>query len=283
MTATIRSVLSAIAGSLAFGLVTLTAGAALAGGGNCGCGTSPPTPPTPPSPPHGHPFPGPPNEVNVNVNVNVANAVAVNTNASALSSGSASASGSGSSAAFYGGGGGGGSYIGPSATGFVQNLNVSGGEARRTAFEATRTRMIKVVIEASCIDEKDVPHPASQVTPDRDIDDGYEGEIYRCIAGTHMQYVFAEYGGRIAFDHGQTVTCLNAQALYHSAGGKLECRAQRPARDCNERSLLRRFGAGVKILTMISVEHYTDYREESVQSQTAGTISLDGGVGGMVY
>jgi hypothetical protein len=98
-----------------------------------------------------------------------------------------------------------------------------------------------------------------------------------------MQYVFATYAGQIAFDHGQTVTCLKAQALYHAPGGHLECRAQRPARDCNERSLLRRFGAGVKILTMLRIERYTDYREESVQTQAAGSISLDGGVGGMVY
>ena len=28
-------------------------------------------------------------------------------------------------------------------------------------------------------------------------------------------------------------------------GGRIECRAQKPARDCNERSLLRRFGAGI--------------------------------------
>jgi hypothetical protein len=139
------------------------------------------------------------------------------------------------------------------------------------------------VIQAVCIDDKDVPHPASQVTPDRDIEDSYEGEIYRCIAGTHMQYVWAEYAGKITFDHGQTVNCAKADALWHSAGGKVECRPQKPARDCNERSLLRRFGAGVKILTMITVERYTDYREETTQSSSAGSLSLDGGVGGMVY
>ena len=66
---------------------------------------------------------------------------------------------------------------------------------------------------------------------------------------------------------------------------QLTCRPQRPARDCNERSLLRRFGAGVKILTIMTTEKYTAYREETVQErQTLSTsFSLDGGVGGVVY
>jgi hypothetical protein len=155
-----------------------------------------------------------------------------------------------------------------------------------------------VVIQAVCLDDKDVPHPASQVTPDRDIDDAYDGELYRCIAGTRMQYTWAEFDGHVAFDHGTTVTCEKNEALYHSPGGPgaagpggpaasgggvLSCRPQKPARDCNERSLLRRFGAGVKVLTMLTVEKYTAYHEETTQSSTATALSLDGGVGGIMY
>jgi len=77
--------------------------------------------------------------------------------------------------------------------------------------------------------------------------------------------------------------CQKDEALYHSPGGKVECRVQKPARDCNERSLLRRFGAGVKILTMITVEKYTEHREEASQSSSGGSMILDGGVGGVVY
>ena len=300
MTATIKSILGALAGGLVFGALTLSAGAALAGGaGGCGCSPpppccAPPTPPAPPSPPptpccapptppHGYPI----NLPGVNVNINIAASLTVNTTATAAAQSSASAGALGFGAAnsmvlFNGGGGGGGGVV-PGATSYVQSLNVLGGEAQRTAFESTRTRMRKVIIEASCIDDKDVPHPASQVTPDRDIEDSYDGEIYRCIAGTHMQYVLADYAGQANFEHGETVICGKAEALYHAPGGNVACRAQRPARDCNERSLLRRFGAGVKILTMISVERFTDYRESSVQTQSASSISLDGGVGGMVY
>ncbi len=76
--------------------------------------------------------------------------------------------------------------------------------------------------------------------------------------------------------------------LYYAPGaqgGTVSCRPQRSARDCNERSLLRRYGAGVKILTMYREEEYTEYREEQVQSATVitGAITLDGGVGGRVF
>jgi len=272
MKATIKSLVSAAAGGLAFAAVALSAGTALAGGGgNCGCVTPPPTPPpspccTPPTPPHGHPVPIP----GVQININLLNSVVVNANAQAAASGSASGQAA-ATTLVYGGGGGGGGSMGPGATSLIQNLVVGGGEAQRSAFEATRTKIKKVIIQASCMDDKDVPHPASQVTPDRD------------IAGTHMQYVFADFNGQIAFDHGQTVICGKFQALYHSPGGQVECRAQRPARDCNERSLLRRFGAGIKILTMITTERYTEYRETTTQTQSSGSISLDGGVGGVVY
>ena len=67
--------------------------------------------------------------------------------------------------------------------------------------------MTRVVIEAVCLDDKGVPHPASQVFPDRDVEATYEGELYRCIAGTRMQYTWAEFDGHVAFDHGTTVSC----------------------------------------------------------------------------
>ena len=49
------------------------------------------------------------------------------------------------------------------------------------------------MIQAFCFDDKEVPHPASQVQPDREIAEAYEGEVYRCIAGTHMQVTIAPW------------------------------------------------------------------------------------------
>ncbi len=74
-----------------------------------------------------------------------------------------------------------------------------------------------MAIQAVCLDDKAVPHPASQVQPTKEIDQSYEGELYRCIAGARMQYVLAEYNGQVNFGGGQTVVCEKNQALYHTA------------------------------------------------------------------
>jgi hypothetical protein len=264
---------------LAMGLGLLAA----AGGAAAQCCAPPPppsccAPPPPPPPPSTPPCCTPGHRVNVpGVNVFVGGAVTLTAAASARADSSAGA-GAGS-AVFVGGGGYGGGYVPPGANGVIQGLNVGG--MKRASYQATRTKTTKVVIQAVCIDDRFVAHAASQVRPDRDIDDSYDGELYRCIAGTRLQYTAAEFFGKIDFSKGQTTMCGKGEALYHSPGGKLACRPQKPARDCNERSLLRRFGAGVKILTMTIVETYTAYREES--TETASSMSLDGGVGGIVY
>ena len=159
------------------------------------------------------------------------------------------------------------------------------------AAPATTTRQVcarteavaqAVAIQAVCLDDKDVPHPASQVTPGQDVAEGYTGELFRCIAGAHMQYVMAAYRGEARFDHGQTVVCGKGEALWRDVGGKLQCRPQAPARDCNERSLLRRYGAGIKILRASVAAQCVEYRTETVQAQATsqGSLQLDGGVGG---
>jgi hypothetical protein len=288
MQAPLKMFLTVLGASVAFFLALAIAGEATAA--SCGCTPppccSPPTPPTPPSTPCCQP---PGHTINIpGVEVNIAAAVVVNANVSAQASAQGSATGSGQAAIVLnsGGGGGGGGFT-PGAQGLLQNLMVvGGGQLNRESYESTRSITKKVVIEAVCIDDKDVPHPASQVTPDREIDDSYDNELYRCIAGTRMQATIAVYGGQVDFSHGQTLACAKGDALYHSPGGKVECRPQKPARDCNERSLLRRFGAGVKILTMITVEKYTAFREQQTESSsvaTGGAISLDGGVGGVTF
>jgi len=170
--------------------------------------------------------------------------------------------------------------------GYIPNLSVDeGASAVSVPYSATRTVVKVMVIQAVCIDDRAIPHPASQVTPDREIADAYEGELYRCLAGTRMQYTFAEYAGKVSFENGQTVTCQKNDALYREAGGKVACRPQKPARDCNERSLLRRYGAGVKIVKTIWTETYTAFRTEVRQMQAASAMGMviDGGVGGVAH
>ena len=139
-------------------------------------------------------------------------------------------------------------------------------ETRRIC-AAFRSEMKMVALQASCLDDKEIPHPASQLSPDRDIAQSYEGELYRCIAGSRMQYTLADYSAQASFDHGQTLTCQKGEALYHTAAGLLQCRAQKPARDCNERSLLRRFGAGIKVIKMSRQGECISWRTETVQAE----------------
>jgi hypothetical protein len=279
-----KKLIALIAGAAALLIAAGAPVVALAGGGHsggapgCGCKTPPPPPPPPKPCGCNHPQPHTPPSINVIVKTNVS----ASASASASSSAGARVSGFGAVQGQTFGGGGGSSGIIPGSVSTV-NLTVGGGD--REAYEATRTRIEKVVIQAFCFDDKDVPHPASQVFADRDVDEAYEGEVYRCIAGSHMQVTIAQFRDKISFEGGRTLACQKGDALYHLPGhgaGTLECRPQKPARDCNERSLLRRFGAGIKVLTLVSTEKYTAYRESSHESDSVA-MSFDGGVGGIAY
>lgn len=247
----------------------------------------PPPPPPPPPPPspccEQPPPPTTPPGGNLNVNVNV--------NAGASADGSARALINARAGGTTVVGGGGGAYFTveqPYPT-TIQGLNVEGARTRRLVrvpYEERRASYRRVVIQAVCIDDRAIPHPASQVRPDREVHEGYEGELYRCIAGTRLQWTWAEYLDRVSFEKGETKACQKGEALWFGQG-HMECRPQKQERDCNERSLLRRYGAGIKILSLYGEEVFTAYREEWVEeavgSVTGSVITLDGGVGGRVF
>ena len=204
------------------------------------------------------------------------------------------------------GGGGGGYLTEPLAPSVLNNLDVTGGEGLVTR---TITENVPVTedicidppelagglrpVQAICLDDKGAPHPASQVFDDRIVDADYSGEVYRCMAGTSMQVTLGALDGDVErFDGGQIISCAKGEALVHSSGGKLSCAPQAPRRNCNERSLLRRYGPGVKLVSggpaacipsqrtvMKSVT-----REVQVKAPSeAGSLILDGGVGQFSY
>lgn len=342
-----------VAAILGVGLL-VSASAALACNGGC-------HPPAPPSPPHNPKPPATPchngcggggghhgggkGGGDVNVNVTVKNSA----------SASASAFGGASAGAYYGGGYGNWSQsqgIPQSVGGLNVVTGAEGGGFETYQEQSTVTAMM--ILQASCIDDTGVPHPASQVFGERDVRNEYAGEIYRCIAGTHMQvlmvrcgplggmgghedvaysesssyrrtesassyesgydsenggysqgsgYSNASQGGyssggsyagnaggcasmdfnHISFDGGQTLSCQKGQALWFEHGA-LTCKVQIPQRQCNERSLLRRFGAGIKVLTVTRTETITKRREVARQASYGSTsfMTFDGGVGGFV-
>ncbi|WP_292038477.1 hypothetical protein, partial [Brevundimonas sp. UBA5713] len=247
---------------------------------------------TPPSPPtgggcYGCAPPAPPvvccggGNLNVNVNINNVSAAA---NANASANASARAYGGARAGATVIVGGGGGAYFNVDQPYplTAQGLSVEGraAEVVRTPVVMSRRQEKRVRIQAVCLDDRNVPHPASQVRPGKDVAGTYNGEIYRCIAGTKLQYTITDIDG----GPGETLICNKRQALWYD-GKQLECRPERPARDCNERSLLRRYGAGVKELLLVREETYTEYREDIVERSviSAGSMMMDGGVGGRVF
>ena len=295
-----------IAGAGAWLAIAAAPGAALAGGMAHNCGCKPPPPPPPPQCNCMHQQ-KPQNQnqnqnqnqkqnqsqsqnqyvnvnlnvvTNTNVNAKVQNQIDIRNQVNASANAFAFAA-TQTQAQVIGGSSGSASFVSP---GPVTAVNLGVGAEEQESYEAERTRIEKVVIQAFCFDTKEVPHPASQVSPEREIEEGYEGEVYRCIAGTHMQVTIAPWREQVSFEGGQTLTCRKGEALWHSPGqgaGRLTCRPWIPARDCNERSLLRRFGAGIKILTIVTTEKYQAYRERS-SGATTTAMSFDGGVGGFV-
>jgi len=248
---------------------------AFAGGAMaCTTGCAPPKPPTVPNNPRPPHTPctscgGGGSNVNVNVNVKV---------------GAGASAGANAGATYYGGG-----YSNWSMTpGFPQavgGLNVIGGEEQAyESYSEQQSFTKQTIIQASCIDDTGVPHPASQVFSGRDIASSYRGEVYRCIAGTRMQWTYSDYdGSHINFDGGKNATCAKNEALWFE-NGALTCKTQITQRQCNERSLLRRFGVGIKILTLTRTETITKQRQMASARSSSGmtVMSFDGGVGGFV-
>jgi hypothetical protein len=276
-----------MAGRRIFQLVAPLAGAVLgATAGAVGaaaqcCAPPPPCCAPPPPPPPSGPCCGGPRVVVPGVNVSVQSTAIAVSGASARAGAGAQAGGS----VFVGGGG--SWYVEQPAPTVIQNLNVEAEAvaAARVAVRTERRTTRRVLVQAVCLDDRAVPHPASQVRPGREVEDDYEGEVWRCVAGTRLQATLADWRGEERVDGGETIGCDKLQALWHAPGGALECRAQKPARDCNERSLLRRYGAGLKLMTLARIETVTDYREDTAaaaaRAAAGGSLMLDGGVGGV--
>lgn len=227
----------------------------------------------------------------VNVGVNVHSNVSVNTNitanVNAVANANANASASASAltvinSSYY-------PMMSPPAATAITGLNVVGVE-HESAYELVeeeRSRMVEEwrVVRAVCVDDRGTPHPASRPTPDERVDAIYEGEIFRCMAGTAMQVTVGwRQDGADRWENAPTLMCRKGEALRHVPGGTLNCVTQEPRRNCNERSLLRMHGPGVKLIFIRREERYTETVRREVarehSSSTQMTLMLDGGVGG---
>ena len=293
-------------------IATVAATAALTAiGQSCNTCAPPPSPPPPPPQSSGCcqaprnlvvQVPGV-NVATANVHVGATSMAVASAQASSLASGIAvaGAGASGGASTFIGGGG--GYYSNPGVSqSTISGFSVEGGYETRLVeedvigfeeicvdkiVEEFRTRPV----QALCIDDRNTPHPASRVDGEIAVVAGYTGEIYRCVAGTRMQVTVGEMvNGAASFDRGDTFSCAKGEALVHTGGGDLQCRPQAPERDCNERSLLRKFGPGIKLVNMPSQKAICEptrrqtvtkvVKEVKVPLPVAtGNLVLDGGVG----
>lgn len=195
----------------------------------------------------------------------------------------------------------------PVAPSTLNNLNVLGADqtvvetiteqvpvTEETCAPQISSRVAVRPVQAVCIDDKGTPHPASRLSPDEAVSASYEGEVFRCLAGTHMQVTFGDMvNGQSSFTQGETFSCRKGEALAHR-NGELVCAAEMPQRNCNERSLLRRHGPGIKLIRQTISEEIcvpqtrtvmkTVTRDvERVEPNLNGQIVFDGGVGQAVY
>jgi hypothetical protein len=160
-----------------------------------------------------------------------------------------------------------------------QNTIVEGGAAAvatTSAFAVTEgsvstetvARERDLLIQAICTDTSGNPYPASQTFGGRDVAETFRGEIYRCMAGTRMRYTIDS----------RSYDCAAGEALWYE-GARVECRPQAARRPCNERSLLRRHGAGDKLVRIRDSE----VRQARTETTFNGAMTMDGGVGQGVW
>jgi len=152
-------------------------------------------------------------------------------------------------------------------------------------------------VQAFCIDDKGTPHPASRPSSAERVDTNFEGEIFRCMAGTTMQVVVGERdglaGGMSDLHETTGFSCAKGEALVHRRGGELVCKPQIPQRNCNERSLLRRNGPGAKLVythvpaacvpTTTTVMQTVTRQVERMRPAKTAPMIFDGGVGQSVH
>ncbi len=205
----------------------------------------------------------------------------------------------------YFGGRSGGNYNQQIQSSILNDLNVVGTETvtqtvvenvpvTESYCEPTAPELVAMPVQALCVDDRGAPHPASQTFEEADVDQDYSGEIFRCVAGSYMQVTVGAFdAGEPVYDGGRTFSCKKGEALFHAPGGELTCGPEAPRRNCNERSLLRRYGPGVKAIKIeqpacIPTERTVIQqvsREVQVEKEITdtGRLILDGGVGVNVH
>ncbi|MBN9546155.1 MAG: hypothetical protein J0I19_11830 [Alphaproteobacteria bacterium] len=187
-------------------------------------------------------------------NININKSIVINKggdNISVSAEASASASAAANAASFAGAGaivmGGGWAPEAPTAFagGDIGTLNVETAPVRAqcTIQQAT----IVKTIHAVCVSSEGHEFPASHMLGDTWINGGYEGEVVRCIPGSHLKIMIGKVvqsseGLAAGTSSGQVLECGAHEALRHYKDGLVKCAPAVPVVDCTERTNLRKYG-----------------------------------------
>ena len=216
-------------------------------------------------------------------NISINKSIVINKggdNISVMAEASASASASANAASFANAGAGAGAVVmggggwapeAPAAFvgGDIGNLTVETGPVRQqcTIQEAT----IVKAIHAVCLSADGHEFPASHMLGDTWISGSYEGEVARCIPGSHLKVnvgkvIQSSEGLAAGASSGEVLICGAHEALRHYKDGLLKCAPAVPVVDCTERTNLRKYGTADMFFSYraeVCLETHEEYSETS--------------------
>ena len=158
----------------------------------------------------------------------------------------------------------------PSFGGDIGNISVEA-VAQMPARQPCTLQEATVVkaIHALCISADKHEFPAAHMVPDTWINSAYEGEIARCIPGSHLKVIVGKVlrsseGMAAGYSSGQSLECEAHEALRHYKTGALKCAPAVPVPDCTERTNLRKYGTGDMFFTYrakVCLETHDEFAE----------------------
>ncbi len=126
-------------------------------------------------------------------------------------------------------------------------------------------------IHAVCVSADGREFPASHMTSETWINSAYEGEVARCIPGSHLKVVMgdvvqSDQGMAGTYIKGVILECGEHEAVRHFKEGMLKCAPAVDVPDCTERTNLRKYGTGDMFFTF-----RTTVCASSARDRVAGT------------
>lgn len=218
--------------------------------------------------------------ININKNITINNGGGSDAAAIAIAAASASANAS-ASVNFYGGASSAssanfaGAFTGGSGYAPEAPSQFQGGDIGNISVDITpaapqctfQDATVVKAIHAVCVSADHHEFPASHMVADTWINNGYEGEIARCIPGSHLKVTVGKVmqsneGMAVGYSSGQILECALHEAVRHYKDGALKCAVAVPVPDCTERTNLRLYGTGDMFFsyrTKVCLETHEEY------------------------